>query len=185
MTLTAQIKKGMYIDYKDEPHYIVEAQFSRQGRVSAFTRTKLKSLITGKVVSVTYDSGQKVDEIDISTRTMQYMYSDEEKVYLMDKDTFEQYEIEREIVGDVIKFLKEGDDTITRFYEEKPIAMEVKPKVELEVVSTMSAVKGNTSGNAQKDAELETGFVAQVPLFIKNGDRIIVNTETGDYVGKA
>jgi elongation factor P len=186
MTLTDTIKKGMYILYKDEPYYIKEAQFSRQGRVSAFTRTKLKNLLNGKVISVTFDSGQKVDEIDVRTKTMQYVYRDDEFAYIMDKDTYKQDQVPVESAEKMLKFVKEGEDVVVKFFEDKPISLEPRPTVELKVENTMDgAVKGNTSGNAMKKATLETGYEIDVPLFVKTGDKIQVNTSSGEYVGKA
>lgn len=185
MAFTTQIKRGMYIRYKDAPYLIILAQFSRQGRVSAFTRTKLKNLFDGKVISVTFDSGTKVEEIDVSTMTMQYVYRDENFAYVMDKETFIQHSIDLENVSDVLNYIKEGDDCIVKFYEEKPISIDARPKVELEVTRTISAVKGNTSSNAMKKATVETGFELDVPLFVSEGDRIIINTELGSYVSKA
>ena len=185
MVFTTQIKKGMYINYREEPHLIVMAQFSRQGRVAAFTRTKLKNLFNGKVIAVTFDSGQKVEEVDVNTKTMQYVYNDESNVYVMDKESFEQFEIDRENVGDVLKFLKEGDDCVVKFYEEKPIMLEPKSKVKFKVVDTIIAVKGNTATGATKKATIETGAVIDVPLFISEGESIVVNTESGSYVSKA
>ncbi len=185
MAFTTQVKRGMYIRYKDEPYLIIQAQFSRQGRVSAFTRTKLKNLFNGKVIAVTFDSGTKVEEINVSTKTMQYVYSDENFAYVMDKETFEQHSIDLENVSDVMNYIREGDDCIVKFYEGEPISMESRPKVELEVTRTISAVKGNTSSNAMKKATVETGYELDVPLFISEGDKIIINTELGSYVSKA
>lgn len=185
MTQTLTIKKGMFILYKDEPHVILEANFSKQGRVSAFTRTRLKSLISGKVIAETFKSGEKVEEIDVSTKTMQYVYQDGSNAYVMDKESFAQYPVSLELVSDVLPFVKEGDDVVVQFYEDDPIALNARPKVTLVVTETMDAVRGNTSSNAFKSATLETGKVLEVPLFIKEGDAIIVNTENGQYVSKA
>lgn len=186
MVMTDTIKRGMYINYKGEPHLIISAQFSRQGRVSAFTRTKLKNLVNGRVIQETYDSGQKVDEIDVLTKTMQYSYQDDTFAYVLDKETFEQHYIDIENAIEALNYIKEGEDAVVKFYEDKPITMEPRPKVELKIIETMDgAVKGNTSGNAMKKAKVETGYELDVPMFIKTGESIIINTDSGEYVSKA
>lgn len=185
MVQTSTIKTGMYILFKDEPHKITESQFSTQGRVSAYTRTKLKSLLSGKVISQTFRSGEKVEEIEVPTTTMQYTYKDDNNAYVMDKESFAQHSILLDSVEDIMGFVKEGDDVIVQFYDDKPISMTPRPKVNFKVVSTIDAVKGNTSTNAMKAATIETGKEIDVPLFISEGDEIIVNTENGQYVSKA
>lgn len=184
MAMTSNIKRGMFIKFKDEPHIVLEQLFTTQGRVSAFNKTKLKSLTTGKVISQVFKSSDKVEEIDVESRSMQFLYVDGDSAVFMDPQSFEQVFIPLENVPGGTDYLHPEAKYVTQFYEEEPISVKLPASITLEVTKTTGAVKGNTAQAATKDAELETGLKVQVPLFINEGESVVINTDTGSYIEK-
>ncbi len=184
MSLTSTLKRGMYIKYKEEPYLIIEHLFTTQGRVSAFNKVKMKSLITGKVISENFKSNQKVEEIDVTMRTMQFLYIDGKGAYFMDPSNFEQISVSLNIIEGGSSYLHEEGKYVMVFYEDNVINVKLPPSIKLKVIETTDAVKGNTTSGATKLAKLETGLELQVPLFIKKEDEVIVNTQTGEYIEK-
>jgi len=174
----------MYIEFKGEPHVVIEHLFTTQGRVSAFNKVKLKSLISGKVIAHVFKATEKVEELVVESRTMQFIYVDGEEAYFMDPKTFEQISIPLGSIDKGGDYLHAEAKYVTMFYEDAPISVGLPPSIALEVVDTTDAVKGNTSGGATKVAKLETGVEIQVPLFIKVGNKVVVNTESGSYIEK-
>ncbi|MBD3280969.1 elongation factor P [Candidatus Dojkabacteria bacterium] len=185
MTMTSNINKGMYVLYKGEPHIVLERQMTSQGRVSAFKKTKLKSLVTGKVLDQTFKSTDKVEEIEVETKTMQFIYVDGDSAYFMDPNTFEQIPVSLELVDGRTSYLHPDAKYVMMFYGGRPLVVNLPPSITLEVAKTTGAVKGNTATGANKAATVETGYELQVPLFIAEGDKIVINTETGEYIEKA
>jgi elongation factor P len=185
MAMTTEMRKGMVIMYNNEPTLVIEREFYKPGKGGAFNRTKLKGLKSGKIVAVTFRSGDAVEEVEVQTRNVQYSYHDEENVYFMDPETFEMLTIAMDMVEGGTDFLIADGKYSAMFFEEEAISLMLPPKVTLTVTETAEGGdRGNTSGNPLKDATLETGLVIKVPLFVNTGDRIIINTETREYVSK-
>lgn len=179
---TSQFEKGIFIEFKGEPHQIVEFQHVNPGKGSAFLRTKLKSLKSGKVQEFTYKSGESVEEVPINVREMQYLYKTGDQFFFMDKGSFEQLAIEKNIIGNFANFLKEGEIYQILIHEDTAVGMRFPKKVRIKVTDSDEAVKGNTVSGAKKVVTIETGVQITVPLFIKKGDTIAIDPETGEYL---
>jgi len=165
---------------------VVEKQFVSPGKGSAFYRVKLKSMGTGKVVEHTFKSGENVDMVHVQNQNMQYLYREGAQYALMDTETYDQLLVNADILGDDVRFLKEGLNVVAKVYEGRVVAVDLPKKITYEVVEAEHAVKGDTaSGNVTKTVKLENGLEIQAPLFIKQGEQVIVNTETGQYVERA
>jgi elongation factor P len=181
---TSQFKRGIYIIFQDEPHMIVDTSFVSPGKGSAFYRTKLKNLYTGRMIEYTYKSGEKVEEVLVETHEAEYSYFDGSNYVFIEPRTFEQYMVPVEIVGVDKVYLKEGLLYRIKFYEETPVGISLPKTIAYTVVEAENSVKGDTATNATKQAVLDTGLKVQVPLFIKMGEEILVNTETGLYLSR-
>ncbi len=184
MAFTSEITRGMIINFNNEPHILISKEFYSPGKGGAFTRTKLKNIKTGKNLNHVFKSGEKLDQLDIETKTMQFLYADENDSYFMDPETFEQLTISLDMIDGGTDFLHTEGKYIIIIYEGEAISVQMPAKIALIVNETSDAVKGNTSGNATKEAILETGAKVYVPLFIKTGERVVINTETRQYVSK-
>lgn len=177
------IKKGINIIQNGEPYVVLEARFVKMQMRKPVMQTKLKNLINGRVMEVNFHQGDRVEEADLTRKKVDYLYSDGENYYFMSPDDFEQFSMEKNIIGDAVDYLKEGDKIDTLYFNDKPVSISLPPKVELRVISAPDAVRGNSAqGRVTKTAELETGLNIQVPLFVKEGDVVRVNTESGEYV---
>jgi elongation factor P len=176
---------GHVIKYNGEPYQIIWSNFMRTAQRKPVIQAKLRNLMTGKVMEYSFKYGEKIDEADVTNRKCQYLYADDEGAHFMNPETFETIMVPKNLVEDQVKFLKEGTDTTIMFFEDKPIALDLPIKMELKVTETAPGVKGDTATGGTKPATLETGYVVNVPLFIKEGDVIRVNTQSGDYVERA
>ena len=185
MPLTNQPVKGMYLLEEGKFYFLIDRQLKTQGRQGGLIILKMRALESGYVTSKTIKAGTKVEYIETETKEMQYLYSDNANVYLMDSETYETITIPKGTVGEYVNFLKEGDEVLIMIYEGKVLSVKESPTVILAVVETSDAVKGNTANSATKEAVLETGYKIQVPMFIKTGDVVKVNTDSGTYSGKA
>lgn len=185
MTKAGSISKGMFLLIKDEPHVVVEREFVNPGKGSAFVRLKLKNLKTGQVLKQVSKSQEMLEDIEVETRGAQYLYADAGNYIFMDTDTYEQFGVP--IAGNEDKrfFMKEGDSFQIPFYDEEPIDILIPYKIVLTVTRAEAALKGDTVSGATKPVTLETGLEIKVPLFIKEGDRLLINTETREYVERA
>jgi len=163
---------------------IVDTSFVSPGKGSAFYRTKLKNLYTGRIIEYTYKSGEKVEEVLVETHEAEYSYFDGSNYVFIEPRTFEQYIVPVEIVGDDKVYLKEGLLYRIKFYEETPVGISLPKTIAYTVVEAENSVKGDTATNATKQAVLDTGLKVQVPLFIKMGEEILVSTETGAYLSR-
>ena len=181
MIQTSEFRRGLKIEIDGEPFIIQEFQHVKPGKGNAFTRTKLKSLITGNVIDRTFKSGEKVDRPDMAEKEMQYLYRDGDSFYFMDNETYEQQFINAEQLQGAEAFLQENVQVTVLFHNQKPIAVELPNFVELTVTKTDPGFKGDTASGATKPATLETGATIQVPLFIKEGEKIRIDTRTGEY----
>ena len=184
MISTAQIKKGIYVIFHEEPHIVVDTTFVSPGKGSAFYRVKLKSLFTGRVVEYTYKSGEKVEEVLVETHEAEYSYFDGSNYVFIEPRTFEQYSVPMEIIGDDKMYLKEGILYRIKFYEEKPVGITLPKAIVLKIVESENSIKGDTATSAMKNAVTDTGAKVMVPLFIKVGEEISVSTETGAYLSR-
>jgi elongation factor P len=182
MYSTAEFKKGLKIELDGVPYLIVDFQHVKPGKGGAFVRTKLKSMLTGRVLDQTFRSGEKVKRPDLMEREMQYLYREGDSFCMMDNETFEQIMLTAEQVGEARLYLTENMNVKILFFNQQPVAVEVPLFVELEVAQTEPGVKGDTAAGGTKPATLESGVVIQVPLFISEGDRVKVDTRTGNYI---
>lgn len=182
MATTADFKNGMCIEYNNDLYTIVEFQHVKPGKGSAFVRTKLKNIKTGRVIENTFNSGVKITTARIERRGHQFLYKDDLGFHFMDSASFEQVSLQEEMV-EGYQFIKEGQevDVIYHAETETPLSVELPPFVELQIVYTEPGIKGDTATNATKPAKLETGAEIQVPLFINQDEVIKVDTRTSSY----
>jgi len=179
---TSDFKNGLKIEIASEPYTIVNFQHVKPGKGGAFVRTKLKNLRNGKVVDKTFRAGEKVEAPDIQERSMQFLYFDGDNLVFMDSETYDQIPFSQEQVGDSMKYLTENLDCEVLFWNGKPINVELPPFIEAVITQCDPGMKGDTAQGATKPATIETGAVVTVPLFLKEGERIRVDTRTGAYV---
>jgi len=184
MISTAQFKKGIYLLFHEEPHLVMDITFVSPGKGSAFYRTKLKNLYTGRVLEYTYKSGEKVEEVLVETQEAEYSYFDGSNYVFIEPRTFEQYSVPAEIIAEDKIYLKEGLLYRIKFYEEKPVGITLPKSIACVVVETENSIKGDTATSAMKNATLDTGAKVLVPLFIKNGEEILISTESGAYLSR-
>lgn len=175
------LKKGQIFQLDSEPFRVVEYSQKVMGRGGSIVNVKIKSLIDGKVLSKTFKGNESIEPADVSNQTVQYLYNDGENFYFMNNDTFEQFEIASDIIGDQSGYLKEGDNVQAQLFDGRVINIELPKNVYLEVTYAEDVVKGDTTSSVLKDATLETGVVVKVPAFIKQGDIISVDTTSGAY----
>lgn len=175
------LKKNVLITLDGQPYKVVEYAQKVMGRGGSIVNVKVKNLITGALLPKTFKGQEKIEPAEVTTRKVQYLYKDEEKFYFMDPETFEQYELSADMVGDQKDFMKDGEEMEIQFYNGTAINLVLPKNLWLEVTYTETAVKGDTSTSVQKDAKLETGVTIKVPAFIKTGDVVSVDTETGSY----
>ena len=181
----SDFKKGLKIEMDGTPYVIVEFLHVKPGKGGAFVRTKIKNLMTGKVLDQTFRSGEKVKRPDLVEREMQFLYREGDSFYLMDNENFEQLALTAEQLGDAVLFLTENLNVKVLFFNQQPVTAELPNFVELTVAQTEPGVKGDTASGGSKPATLETGAVIQVPLFINEGDRLKVDSRTGSYIERA
>ena len=179
---TSQFRNGLKIELDGEPFSIVYFQHVKPGKGGAFVRTKVKNLKTGKVLDRRFRGGEKVEEADIEDHKMQYLYQDCDQFVFMDSKTYEQTPFSAEQVDDARKFLRENLDVDVLFWRGKPINIELPNFIEAVITKCEPGEKGDTASNVTKPATLETGAVVQVPLFVKEGTTIRVDTRSGEYV---
>jgi len=182
---TSQFRNGLKIELDGEPFVIVYFQHVKPGKGGAFVRTKVKNLKTGRVLDRRFRSGERVEEADIEDRKMQYLYQDGDQYVFMDSDTYEQTPFSSEQVGDARKYLKENLDIDVLFWRGRPINVELPSFIEAVITECEPGIKGDTASNVTKPATIETGAVIQVPLFVKEGEKIRVDTRSGEYVERA
>jgi elongation factor P len=182
---TGDFTKSTFIEFKGEPHQIVEFQHVNPGKGSAFVRTRLKSLKTGKVQEFTYKSGESVTEVTIATREMQYLYKEGDNYVFMDNTSYEQFNIPAGMLGNYVNYLKPNDVYQVLVNGEEAVGLRFPKKVRLKVTEATEGAKGNTVSGATKTVIVETGAVVSVPLFIKEGETIAIDPETGTYLERA
>lgn len=183
MASTSDIRNGLTINHNHDIFKVVDFQHVKPGKGAAFVRTKIKSLTTGRVLDHTFPAGHKIDVVRVESRKHQYLYDDDMGLHFMNNETYDQINIDEKFV-DNPQFLMEGMIVDILFHAEKetPLTLEMPPSIQVEVTYTEPGLKGDTATNAMKPATIETGAEVRVPLFINQGDKIRVDTRTGDYM---
>lgn len=179
------IKVGITFLYEGSIYSVLEFSHVKPGKGAAFVQAKLRNLKTGSTVVVRFNSGTKLEKAMIEKKAMQFLYASGDTYSFMDMETYEQIELNKDQIGEEVSYLKEGLDVSISFYQGELLGLILPDKVELKVTHTEPAVKGNTTNNATKDATLETGLVVRVPLFVEEGESVIISTKDGEYVSRA
>ena len=186
MATTADIKKGLCLEFNNDIYYIVDFQHVKPGKGNAFVRTKLKSLTTGKVVDNTFQAGHTINDVRVERRAFQYLYNDDMGYHFMNNETYEQVAVQEAMITNA-KFMKEGlgVEILMHAVQEVPLAVELPQYVILEVTYAEPGMRGDTATNTLKPAKVETGAEVKVPLFIDVGEKIKIETSTGNYIERA
>ncbi len=175
------LKKGTIFQLDGTPYRVISYSQKVMGRGGSIVNVKIKSLTDGKVLDKTFKGSEQVDSADVSNRSLQYLYNDSDKFYFMDPGNYEQFDIAAGVMEDKAGYMKEGDQVTAQFFSDKIINIELAKNVPLKVTYTENAVRGDTSSAITKEAKLETGITVKVPAFIKTGDVISIDTESGVY----
>ena len=179
------LKVGMTIMYENNIYSVMDTQHVKPGKGAAFVQAKLKNLRSGAIIENRFNSSDKVEPARIEKKPMQFLYQMNDVYYFMDMNTYEQVEINKSQIGDDVDLLKENLEVDIMFFEGEMLGMNLPDKIELKVTHTEPAVKGNTTSSAMKDATLETGKVIKVPLFIEEGEELLISSKDGKYVSRA
>lgn len=182
MTTSNEFRRGMVIDNDGILCQVVEHQHVNPGKGAAFVRSRLKELLSGKVIDKTWRAGEKVTEVRVEHRVWEYLYRDDTAFVVMDPETYEQINLDQDLVGDASFYIIENCRIKIAFVEGKPILVEPPDTIELTISSTDPGLRGDTASGGSKPATLETGLVVQVPLFIQEGETIRVDTRTNSYL---
>lgn len=185
MISAGDFRKGMTFELNGEPHVVLDFQHVKPGKGAAFVRTKYKNILTGAIREDAFNPNDKFQNARIDTKQMQYLYNDGELYYFMDGETYEQVPISKSDVEDAMQYLRENDEATIKFYNGAPFQVEAPNFVDLTVIDTEPGVKGDTATNVTKAATVETGTVIQVPIFIEVGEKIQIDTRTGEYLGRS
>lgn len=180
-----EIKSGKNILWEGSPYVVMYAEHSKTGRAGAVLRTKLKNLLTGNVLEKTFNGSDKVDEADMSKTKAQYLYPEHDGFVFMDTVSYDQFSLPKDVVGEANLYLLEGTEVTVLNFNDTPVNIELPIKVTLKVVEAPPGIKGDTAGTGGKVVVMETGLKVSAPLFINEGDKLIINTETGSYVSRA
>lgn len=184
MATSNDLKNGLVLNIDGQLWTVIEFQHVKPGKGPAFVRTKLKNVLSGKVVDKTFNAGVKVETANVDKRDMTYLYSDGAGFIFMDKDNYDQVTLGAEVVGDATNYLLENQDAVVAMYEGNPIYVELPASVILEVTYTEPGLQGDRSSGGTKPATVETGLQIQVPLFLEQGTKVKIDTRTGDYLGR-
>jgi elongation factor P len=184
MASTADIKNGVVINIDGQLWSVIEFQHVKPGKGGAFVRTKLKNIMTGKVVDKTYNAGAKIETENVDRRDYQYLYNDGSGFVFMDTSDYDQITVPAEIVGDAANFMLENQMATVAMNNGNPLYVELPASVVLEITYTEPGLQGDRSTGGTKNATVETGYQIQVPLFLETGTRVKVDTRTGDYLGR-
>jgi elongation factor P len=185
MLSTSDFRKGLRLQIDGDLYSVVDFQHARTAQRRANVWTKLKNIRTGQVIERTFSAGESFAQPDFRETKMQYLYCDGDDYYFMDSKTFDQVALPKDSLGTSVEYLKEQDEYKILFFEGTPISVDLPPAVELKVTESEPAVKGDSVSNLTKNAVVETGLNVKVPLFIKEGDIIKIDTQTGAYLGRA
>ena len=178
----SEIRRGMTMLYDGELYEVVEYEHSKRGRAGAVAKTKLRHLKSGRVTTETFKGPENTESAFLESRQLQYLFHDGDNYVFMDTEAFDQFPISRDVLGERADFLLEGNNVVGYYYKDELVKVAPPTFVELKVTYTEPGVKGDTVSNVEKPATLETGVVVQVPLFVKEGDTLKIDTRTGSYV---
>ena len=185
MATTNDLKNGMTLNLDGQLWNVIEFQHVKPGKGGAFVRTKMRSVLSGKVVEKTFNAGVKVEVASVEKRNMQYLYRDGEDFMFMDSTNYDQISISKQTVGDAVDYLLENADAVVAMHEGNPLFIELPASVELKITYTEPGLQGDRSSGGTKPATVETGITVQVSLFIKQDEVVLVDTRTGAYLGRA
>ena len=185
MIYASDFRKGITFEMNGEPHVVLDFQHVKPGKGAAFVRTKYRNILTGATREEAFNPNDKFPKAQIETKQMQYLYNDGELYYFMDQETYDQVPLTFDLVEDAIKYIRENDVATVKFYKDNAFTVEAPNFVDLEVIETEPGVKGDTATNVTKAATVETGAVIQVPIFINEGERIQIDTRSGEYLGRS
>lgn len=181
----SDIKNGKALTLNNEPYLVIFHQHSKTGRAGAVLRTKLRNLKTGAAAEKTFQGSDKIEEAEITKSKAQFLYREGENYFFMDNATYEQFSLSKSVLGDFTNYLIEGTEVTVLIYGTTPINIELPVKMDFKVVEAPPAIRGNTADGGTKQVTLETGIQVNTPLFVKQGDVIRINTETGEYSERA
>lgn len=184
MYVIADLKPGRAVVIDGEPYKITWSQFSKSARQGGVMATKLKNLKTGSVIQKTFQGSDKLEQADVSYRKVQFLYSADGQYTFMDLTTYDQFELTADMLGDATNFIVDGQDCDAMLFEGTPIGINVPATVDMVVLETVPGVKGDTATGGTKPATVQSGFTVSVPLFINEGDKIRINTDTGAYMSR-
>ncbi len=182
MYTASDLRRGLKITIDGEPYIVIDFEFSKPGKGQALYRTKLRNMVTGNAFDRTYRSNDKFEKADLEERPMQFLYSQGEEYHFMDSNNYEQFVIMKEQLGDNIKFMTDNMDTQVLLFAGRPLDVTLPNFVNLTVTRADPWAKGDTSGSDTKPVSVETGYELQVPPFVEEGDRIQIDTRTGQYI---
>lgn len=178
------LKKGEFVFFQGEICQVQKADFYSPGKGSALMKARLKNLMSAKNVDYAYKSNEQVEVLDVTSVEMQYLYKDNENLYFMNERTFDQYSLPISTIGKISRFFKDGEKMFVYFYNDKPLSIRPPSSVKLKIIEAEDAAKGDTVSGAKKPVRVETGAVVMVPIFVKIGETISINPETGEYTGR-
>lgn len=185
MYTTSDFRRNLAILFQGEPYEITEFQHHKPGKGASIVRTKLRNLKTGNNIDVTFRSGDKVERPDLEQREVEYLYQTEDIYHFMDQANFEQFEVSAKLIADRSNFMMENMKVQLLFFKGEPISIELPNHIVLQIVQCDPATRGDTVSGATKPAKVTTGYVCQVPLFVNEGDKIRIDTRTGEYIERA
>ena len=185
MISASDFRKGITFEMNGEPHVVLDFQHVKPGKGAAFVRTKYRNILTGATREEAFNPNDKFPKAHIETKQMQYLYSDGELYYFMDQETYDQVPLTANLVEEAVKYIRENDMATVKFYNGSAFDVEAPNFVDLEVIDTEPGVKGDTATNVTKAATVETGAVIQVPIFINTGEKIQIDTRSGEYLGRS
>ena len=182
MYTLAELKPGRAIVVDGDPYMITWSQFSKSARQGGVMATKMKNLKTGSVIQKTFQGSDKIEQADVGFKKVQYLYNDGKSYTFMDLNTYDQFELNLETIGDAAKYLIDGHEVDVQVFEDNPIGLQLPATIVMKVEETIPGVKGDTAQGGTKPATLESGVKVNVPLFVNEGDSVRVNTDTGQYM---
>lgn len=180
-----EIKTGKVIKLNNDPYIILKTDHHKMGRGGAVLKVKCRNLISSSVLERTFQGAEKAESAETETKKANFLYKDKDSAYFMDNESFEQFSLDIESIGDQDRFLKDETDVDVLYFENKAVSISLPVKMNFKVITAPPGVKGNSAGNVNKTVEIETGASISVPMFINEGDIIKINTETGEYVERA
>ena len=185
MVDVAKLRAGAVFEEGGTPWVVLRYEHVKMGRGTATIKVKIKNLKTGTILEKAFINGARVEEVNLEKKKGQYLYKSGNHLVFMDPDSYEQFEIDEEVVGEAVKFLKEGTEVDLKFYEGQALSVALPLKMKFKITETEPGFRGNSVTNIYKNAIIETGAKVKVPLFVESGEEVIINTETGEYVERA